>query len=71
MISPMTPPRHDPAQTDSLRLDAIEAGIEAASDAVSGLPPGQKGWNTKELLIATEAARAAIDYLLERAAKGD
>lgn len=52
---------------DAHRLDAIEAGIEAAGEAVSALPLGQRRWDTKELMIAMEAARAAVAYLVERA----
>jgi hypothetical protein len=39
---------------------AAEAGIEAAAEAVSALPMGQRAWNTKEYKIAETAARAAI-----------
>lgn len=43
--------------------DAVEAGIEAASEYVSSLPSGQKTWDTKEYKIAETAARAAIAAL--------
>lgn len=46
--------------------DAIEAGIEAASEAVSNMPAGQKRWDTKEYRIAETAARAAVEDLWER-----
>ena len=48
------------------KQDAIEAGIEAASEAVSALPLGQKAWGTKEYMIAETAARTAVADLWER-----
>lgn len=42
--------------------DAIEAGIDAASEYVSALPSsGQKAWDVKEFKIAEIAARKAIE----------
>lgn len=46
--------------------DAIEAGIEAASQAVSALAAGQKAWGDKEYLIAETAAREAVSDLWAR-----
>jgi len=43
--------------------DAVEAGIEAASEYVSSLPAGQRAWGDKEFQIAETAARAAIAAL--------
>lgn len=47
-----------------LEYNAVESGIEAAGDAVSALPPGQKKWDMKEYMIAKVAARAALDYYI-------
>ena len=44
--------------------DAVDAAIEAASDYVSSLPPGQKGWDRKEYAIADTAARKAIAIIM-------
>ena len=48
----------------SLKDDAVDAGIEAAGEAVSGLPSGQKSWDQKEYMIAKVAAEAAVKYML-------
>jgi len=47
--------------------DAVEAGVEAASEYVSSLPMGQRTWGDKEYGIAETAARAAIAALQEGA----
>lgn len=47
--------------------DAIEAGIEAASEAVSTMGLGQKAWGVKEFEIARTAARAAVAAITEAA----
>lgn len=46
--------------------DAIEAGTEAAEDAVSALPKGQNAWGEKEYMIAHTAAKIAVSDLWER-----
>jgi hypothetical protein len=46
-----------------LTYDAVQAGIDAASDAVSELPAGQRAWGQKEYRIAEIAARHAIAAL--------
>jgi hypothetical protein len=46
--------------------DAIEAGIEAAAEAVSALPRGERMWAGREYLIAETAARVAVSDLWER-----
>lgn len=45
--------------------DAVEAGIDAACDALDDMPMGQRGWNTKERTIAETAARAAVKHFIE------
>ena len=52
----------DRSQTTQIE-DAIEAGIEAASEYVSNLPSGQKAWGMKEFEIARTAAREAVAAL--------
>jgi hypothetical protein len=43
--------------------DAVDAGIEAAAEAVSTMGIGQKAWGSKEFEIARTAAREAIAAL--------
>lgn len=57
-------PLRRPGRDDE--ADAIEAGIEAASEAVSALPMGQRAWAEKEYTIAQTAARVAVEDLWER-----
>ena len=46
--------------------DAVDAGIDAASEYVGSLLPiGQRAWGDKEYGIAETAARAAIAALQE------
>ncbi len=42
---------------DQKEFAAVEAGLEAASEYVTSLPPGQRAWDTKEYRIAETAAR--------------
>jgi hypothetical protein len=52
---------NDPHTTDRRRAhDAVQDGIEAASEAVSALPLGNCAWGQKEYMIAETAAKAAI-----------
>ena len=52
------------SETDIRRIqNAVEAGIDAASLAVSALPSSQKAWGLKEYQIAEIAARVAIAAL--------
>lgn len=43
--------------------NAVDAGIEAAAEAVSSMAMGQKAWGAKEFEIARIAAREAIATL--------
>lgn len=58
----------DPMDDCLVRIieDAVEAGIEAAAEAVSNLPMGKRKWNKKEYMIAATAARAAVKLLARR-----
>lgn len=57
-------PLRRPGRDDE--ADAIEAGIEAASEAVSALPTDQRAWTEKEHMIAQTAARVAVEDIWER-----
>lgn len=49
----------------ALIRDATDAGIEAASEAVSAMPPGQMAWDKREFAIAAAAATAAATHILK------
>jgi hypothetical protein len=50
-----------PTLANEVRIaEHIDAGIEAASEMVSGLPKGQQAWGPKEYRIAQIAAREAV-----------
>lgn len=49
----------------TLEQEAIDVGIEAASDAVHILPKGQQAWDKKEYMIAEIAAQNAARYMKE------
>ena len=51
---------------EGLIHDAVQAGIDAASEAVSAMPKGQRGWDSKEYQIAETAARAAVAALVAK-----
>ena len=61
-------PNDNPTTTDA-ELNAVEAGIEAACDAVSELAIEYRAWGPKEHMIAQTAARAAVATLIMRRVK--